>query len=466
MQLPPQGFGKDSRLAAPSPMAEGLASAVFQVDNRSEFLQQVPHRKHPGVLHMKTVKLPQKLSDAAQLLVQSSSVKLLKEQVQALTNYLWSRKCPVEANELRAHACQLEEKFYKKIKPSVLECQSPDQEQELEEKLQQKVLTVLRKTTYHWQPVRYDEGQSLIYLASRLAGEFAALCRAFHEIRKQLPDFSPYSLLDFGSGVGSVTWAAHTTWGESIREYVCVDSSAAMNLLAECLMRGGSESQEMCIPGVHFRQFLPISPKVQFDLVVSAYSLNELPSRVDRISTVETLWRKTSGFLVLIENGTKEGHRMLMEARDAVLRAKDSVYHDSRPTYVFAPCPHQLPCPRLSQPVILPCSFIQTYEPLPFSWNGSVNREKFSFLIMSRAAPAVENEWPRITQELQRRTRHVHCSLCCSDGSHRHTVLTARKQGRDLYRCARASEWGDRLPVINSGMEGETGTDNAASEEV
>ncbi|XP_030067248.1 ribosome assembly protein METTL17, mitochondrial isoform X2 [Microcaecilia unicolor] len=468
MQLPSQGFGKDSRLATQSPMAEGLASAisqVFQVDNRSEFLKQVPHRKHPGILHMKMVKLPQQLCDVARLLLQCSSKRLLEEQVQSLTNYLWSRKRPVESYELQAHASQLEKKVRNKIESSRPDFQSPDQEHEVDQKIQQEVLTMLRKTTYHWQPLRYDEDQSLLYLASRLAGGYAALCRAFREIWKQVPDFSPYSLLDFGSGVGSVTWAARTAWGETIREYVCVDSSADMNLLAESLLRGGSESQEMCIPGVHFRQFLPVSPKVQFDLVVSAYSLNELPSRMDRVNTIQTLWRKTSGFLVLIENGTKEGHQLLMEARDAVLTAKDSVYHDSRPAYVFAPCPHQLPCPRLSQTMILPCCFSQAYEPLPFSWNSSVSWEKFSFLIMSRVPPAVENKWPRITQEVQRRARHVHCHLCCSDASLRHVVVTARKHGRDLYRCARTSEWGDRLPVIESSMEGETEVDSAASEE-
>ncbi|XP_029470801.1 methyltransferase-like protein 17, mitochondrial isoform X2 [Rhinatrema bivittatum] len=467
MPLPSQGFGKDSRLAALSPMTEGLASAVsqvFQVDNKSEFLEQVPHRRHPGILHMKMVKLPQEVSNSARLLLQNSSLRQLEEKVQALTNYLWSRKCPMEDSELQTRATQLEERLRSKVGPPTSEFQDPDKKTELEQKLQQKVLTLLRKTTYHWQPLSYNEDQSLVYLASRLAGEYAALSRVFHEIRKRVPDFAPYSLLDFGSGVGSVTWAAHTAWGETIREYVCVDSSASMNLLAELLLKGGSDSQQMCIPGVYFRQFLPVSPKVKFDLVVSAYSLNELPSRSHRISTVETLWRKTNGFLVLIENGTKEGHHLLMEARDTVLRAKDKVCHDPRPAHVFAPCPHQLPCPRFSWMKPLPCNFIQAYEPLPFSWNKSVKLERFSFLIMSRGSPPDEARWPRIVQEVQRRTRHVHCRLCCSDGSLQHIVIT-RKYGRDLYRCARTSEWGDRLPVIQSSMEGDPEADGTALEE-
>lgn len=42
----------------------------------------------------------------------------------------------------------------------------------------------------------------------------------------------------------------------------------------------------------------PLSWQVQFDVVVSAYALSELPSRADRIEVVQNLWRKTSHFLV------------------------------------------------------------------------------------------------------------------------------------------------------------------------
>lgn len=41
-----------------------------------------------------------------------------------------------------------------------------------------------------------------------------------------------------------------------------------------------------------------LGPQVQFDVVVSAFALSELPSKADRTEVVETLWRKTSHFLV------------------------------------------------------------------------------------------------------------------------------------------------------------------------
>lgn len=418
-----------------------LVPGVSQVDNRSDFLGKKPHRKHPGILHLPHVHLPQALTDAAQLLLLERPMRSIEKQVQALTNYLWSRHLPVEPEELQRRAAYLEKK--------ILEKQDSTQ---TEEKLREAVLHALRKTTYHWQELSYNEELSLIYMAARLDGGFAAVFRAFHEIQARIPEFRPQTLMDFGSGTGSVAWAAHSTWGQSLREYVCVDRSAAMLGLAEKLLKGGSESGKPCIPGVFFRQFLPVSPKVQFDVVVSAFALSELPSRADRIEVLQNLWRKTSHFLVLVENGTKAGHRLLMDARNLVLGDKEKSPLDLRPSFVFAPCPHELPCPQLNAAKSLACSFSQAYQPIPFHWNKKPKEETFSMVILARGSPKEANRWPRITQPVLKRPRHVHCHLCCPDGHMQHAVVTARRHGRDLYRCARVSSWGDLLPVISPSL--------------
>nr|XP_060475101.1 methyltransferase-like protein 17, mitochondrial isoform X2 [Panthera onca] len=384
-----------------------LVPGVSQVDNSSDFLRKRPHRRHPGILQLPCVELPQALAAAAQLLLLQSAMPNVEKQVRALTNYLWSRHLPVGPEELQRRAVYLEEKFL----------ENPDLSQS-EEKLRETVLRALRKTTYHWQELSYNEKLSLVYMAARLDGGFAAVSRAFREIQARVPEFQPQTLLDFGSGTGSVTWAAHSTWGQSLREYMCVDSSAAMLDLAEKLLKGGSESGEPYVPGVFFRQFLPVSPKVQFDVVVSAFSLSELPSKADRTEVIHTLWRKTSHFLVLVENGTKAGHSLLMDARDLVLKGKEKSPSDPRPGFVFAPNKKNL------------------------------KEEKFSMVILARGSPEEANRWPRITQPVLKRPRHVHCHLCCPDGHMQHAVITAHRHGRDLYRCARVSSWGDLLPVI------------------
>lgn len=435
-----------------------------QIDNTSQFLQRVPHRQHPGILKLKKVTLPPDVMDGAQLLVQKCSITRLEERCKSLTHFLWSRKRPVEDRELQRRAIELEKRLRVKIAPQSSQVlQADEREEALEEALKQRVMTTLRKNIYHWQQLRYDKELSVLYLAARFGGVHAAVSRAFHEIKKRVPDFAPQTLLDFGSGTGSVTWAAHTAWGSSVREYMCVDSSAEMNELSEFLLRGSSMSRDARMAGVYFRQFLPVSTKVGFDLVTSAYSLNELPSQHDRIETIQTLWRKTNCFLVLIENGTKEGHQILMEARDAILKMdeeQESKVH--RRVHIFAPCPHSLPCPLLAKTHAGPCNFIQAYQPLPFSWNPSTLWERFSFLIMRRGPGDDVQQWPRITQPVLRRPRHVHCRMCCPDGMLQHMVVTAHRHGRDLYRCARNSEWGDRLPMIIPSRDGESLVDETS----
>ncbi|KAJ8366954.1 hypothetical protein AAFF_G00336430 [Aldrovandia affinis] len=413
-----------------------------------DLLNGAPHRKHPGVMTLKSVSLPEELQRAALSVIHGAAESRLADRAHKLTNFLWSRQRPVEDSLLREKAVALEKRLWEREKERVGDVDS----HLLETRIRKKVLSELKRTTHHWTPLRYDEDTALVYLAARLTGGYAAVRRVLNEIKKRDINFSPHSLLDFGSGVGTALWAMHTLWGDSMKEAICVDSSAAMNSLADRLFRGDSDKEAPLIKHVYFRQFLPVSPKVQFDVVVSAFSLSELASQKERKETVHTLWRKTHSYLVLVENGTKDGHQILMEARDTLLTEEEMVAFDARRPCVFAPCPHELPCPKLKQRTLLPCNFPQPYRPLPLPGNADREVEKFSYVVLARAGKeagrGVELDWARLTGPVLRRPRHVHCQLCCTDAELRRVTVTAHRHGRDLYRCARSSDWGDRLPVI------------------
>nr|XP_019569145.1 PREDICTED: methyltransferase-like protein 17, mitochondrial isoform X2 [Rhinolophus sinicus] len=186
-----RGFG----VAPQSRALAALVPGISQVDNKSDFLGKRPHRRHPGIRQLPRVRIPQALADTAQLLLLENSIPNVEKQVQALTNYLWSRHVPLEPEELQRRATHLEKKFLENLDSS-----------QTEEKLRGAVLRALRKTTYHWQELSYNEALSLVYMAARLDGGFAAVSRAFHEIQIQIPEFQPQTLMDFGSGTGSVTW--------------------------------------------------------------------------------------------------------------------------------------------------------------------------------------------------------------------------------------------------------------------
>ncbi|XP_037313415.2 methyltransferase-like protein 17, mitochondrial [Pungitius pungitius] len=434
------------RRAAVKITSRGMSTAA-DAQSRGGFLRGEPHRRHPGVTNLKTLRLPDELQTAARAIINRAPVTRLTDRSRSLANFLWSRKRAVEDWTLRRKAVSLERGLWEEATEKARDMD----EQLLEERIRKKVFSELRKTTYHWTPMKYDEELAVVYMAARLAGGYAAVRRAMNEIKKRDPSFAPKSLLDFGSGLGTVVWASHSCWGDTMREMVCVDSSGPMNVLAERLLKGDEERAEPHIKQVYFRQFLPVSPKVQFDLVAAAFTLSELLNAKDREEAVLTLWRKTGSYLVLVENGTKEGHEMLMEARDTVLKKWEQTVHDSRPASVFAPCPHDLSCPKLALEPTTPCNFQQMFHPLPLPGHKERQTEKFSYLILTRAeAPPVEADgvdWARLIAPVQRRTRHVHCRACCSDGQLQHLVVTARKHSRDVYRCARSSDWGDQLPT-------------------
>ncbi|KAG7524631.1 methyltransferase 17, mitochondrial [Solea senegalensis] len=432
-------------------MFRGMSAGVQPVPQAPvDFLKGEPHRKHPGVTNLKCLRLPKELQVAAQSIIKSAEVTQLPQRSHALTNLLWSRKRAVEDATLRKRAVSLEKKLW----DEAMEKSSGDiDEQALDDRIRRKVFSELRRTTYHWTPLKYDEEFGVVYMAARLAGGYAAVRRALNEIKIRDPSFAPQSLLDFGSGLGTVVWASHSHWAASLKEMICVDSSGAMNVLAERLLKGDDEKAQPHIKQVYFRQFLPVSPKVQFDLVVAAFTLSELHSVKEREEAMFTLWRKTSSYLVLVENGTKEGHQVLMEARETLLQKQEKIVHDSRPASVFAPCPHELTCPKLSQKPVVPCNFEQLYHPLPLPRHKEHQSEKFSYLILTRSGSTSQEEtggvdWARLIAPVQRRTRHVHCHMCCPDGQFKHMVVTARKHSRDVYRCARSSDWGDQVPVI------------------
>ncbi|KAK2900730.1 hypothetical protein Q8A67_008845 [Cirrhinus molitorella] len=418
---------------------------------QADFLKGAPHRKHPGVTNLKTVRLPEPLQVAAQSILKRAEVKSLTERAHKLSNFLWSRKRAIEASQLREKAIRLEKKFLEQEN----DIHTDGIDHKLEAQIRKRILSELKRTTYHRTPLRYDEDLGLVYMAARLAGGYAAALRALNEIKKRDPLFVPYSLLDFGSGLGTCTWASHSLWGDSLKEYVCVDSSGDMNTLAEELLRGGSEVDNPIIKQVYFRQFLPVSPKVQFDLVISAYSLSELATLDERINVIFTLWRKTNSYLVLVENGTKDGHQILMEARDTILKREEEIKHDLRRPSIFAPCTHELSCPRLIKQPAVPCNFSQFYYSLPLSRSQERQQEKFSYLIISRSdeekAQKTEHwDMARLTAQVRRRPRHVQCQLCCANGELKQLAVTTRLHGKDMYRCARSSDWGDLLPMFQA----------------
>lgn len=121
------------------------------------------------------------------------------------------------------------------------------------------------KKNYNWRPVAYDRNKAWAYLFGRAAKEYAVILKVFGEIVKRDPEFTPRSFFDFGSGIGTGTWAAAKLWKKSIYEYFLIDQSREMNDLSELILRDGNEQKNLTLKNVFYRQFLPASDEVSHE---------------------------------------------------------------------------------------------------------------------------------------------------------------------------------------------------------
>jgi ribosomal protein RSM22 (predicted rRNA methylase) len=219
-------------------------------------------------------------------------------------------------------------------------------------------------------------------------------------------DFEPESILDYGSGVGGVFWAARQKWNHCLKDYSMVDPNEKITHFAMDIMRVSFSIKEplfknkfknqktgnLCSAYVNFRRTITGSSERKYDLVIAQRVLTELDSHEARTELLKLLWKRTNKYLVLIEAHTKEHFEAIMYARDFLLvngtkfdtkalkanliakgllteeieemfdnpnasllekcsylrRNEIDVETAVEPGYVVAPCPHDSGCPMLT----------------------------------------------------------------------------------------------------------------------
>jgi ribosomal protein RSM22 (predicted rRNA methylase) len=267
------------------------------------------------------------------------------------------------------------------------------------------------------------------YLATRLPATYAAVRDALAKLVELRPDFAPESLLDAGSGPGTVLWAASECW-PSLQNAVLLEHSAAMRQWGEIL------SSSAPVKRVEWRSadiLAGLALDAPCDLVCLAYVLSETPE--DRRSRlIDDLWRLTADILLIVEPGTPRGWERILAARDTLIRMG---------AHIIAPCPHRETCP-----IVAPdwCHFSRRVarsrlhrlaKGADMSWED----EKFIYLAASRHRGAAARA--RIVAPPRSGKGRVDLKLCCADGLLRERRIT-RRDG-SLFKSARRRDWGEIL---------------------
>ncbi|XP_030038702.2 methyltransferase-like protein 17, mitochondrial [Manduca sexta] len=400
-------------------------------------------RKHPGTNRVKIATVPLDIQKAIKIILEDNGAKAMYQEGVNLSNYLRSRKLPPEEGEIDEKAAKIHQTISQRTFSKINKELTPSELENLNKTVQNKVFNILKKNVYRWGNVNYDKATCLQYLMVRAAPEYAILVRVLDEISKLNPDYKPRSFFDFGSGVGTGTWAVNTYWKNEIYEYFCVDTSSDMHDLSRLILCKGKDNVEMPYKGYFQRQFLPASSDLKYSIVLSAYSLFELPSMKSRLETVQKLWNKTEDYLIIIEHGSNAGFQIVNEAREFVLNLPEG----SNKGYAYSPCPNDNVCPRYMEHET-PCNFLMKYESLPFPSKSDISAELFSYVILKKGTrPPDDPQWPRIVRAPIVRSGHTICRLCTAQGELKEIIFSKAKFDQTTYRCARSSNWGDVLPV-------------------
>ncbi|KXJ27318.1 Methyltransferase-like protein 17, mitochondrial [Exaiptasia diaphana] len=269
----------------------------------------------PGLFSLKTIHLPEQLDVNLKKYLERYPRKLLENDGSKLAKHLRNRGRPTETTwkkykqgrasrknqDLNVNIDDVmklkEQESQEVIVDYYLDQDENENKQESCDSVDQ--IKTNRPKIEEYKVVRYNKRESAAFAASRIPASYGATLRVLHEISRREPDYKPETLLDFGSGTGTAIWAAHSQWSDSIKEYQCIDVSEHMNDIAEYLLRGSeSFKRPLHIPYVYFKRFLPISNKVTYDIVISSYSLSEIPRIATRKEAIKNLWEKTNDFLI------------------------------------------------------------------------------------------------------------------------------------------------------------------------
>jgi len=279
--------------------------------------------------------------------------------------------------------------------------------------------------------------QRAAYLLTRMPATFAACSAVLGEIKRRMPEASPLSMLDLGSGPGTAAWAASEIF-PSLREITLIEREPEMIAIGQRLAANSACAalRQANWIGADLAAF---DPGQAYYLTVTAYSAGELDS-LKRLRLLARAWEHTRQALAMIEPGTPRGYEMVLEAREQLIKAE---------ARLVAPCPHENKCPMAGTRDW--CHFAQRLERSSLHRRlkaGSLGYEdeKFSYVIFSREA--AERAEARVVRHPIRGKGHIKLELCAPDGLKQITVT--RSQG-EAFRHARKAEWGEEWREFGRG---------------
>lgn len=269
--------------------------------------------------------------------------------------------------------------------------------------------------------------ERIAYIAARMPATYAAVECVLKELEKDKEAIT--TLLDLGSGPGTVLWAAQRAF-PLLSSAVLVEQDQQLVSLGKRLCSTLSEISALSI-NWRVGDLKAFDEGHGYDLVTLSYSVGELPSKsIEEL--IKNCWKQTKRFIAIIEPGTPEGFERIRTIRSHLIELG---------AHIVAPCPHAGSCPMNESNW---CHFSVRVERT--SEHRQLKRgalgyedEKFSYIIASKESYF---SFPkgRVLRHPLKRSGHLIFDVCASQGLSRRIISKKDSEG---YKRAVKLQWGD-----------------------
>lgn len=270
-----------------------------------------------------------------------------------------------------------------------------------------------------------NESEAVSYVISRMPATYAAVYSVFKQILANYNE-KMTSLLDVGAGTGAGTWAVNEI--ENMSQITCLEIEKSMSNIGKKLMKNTA------LDNVQWKSYDILQDEIveKADIVLTSYMINELPEQ-EREKAVLKLWQATDKLMVVIEPGTPEGFKNILNIRNLI---------KEQGGYIVAPCCCNDGCPIKENDW---CAFYarvarSSIHRQAKGGNLGYEDEKFSYIAFSKMPVEITGE--RILRHPQINSGFVKVKLCTADGIQEKTY--SKKDG-EIYKKIKKLDAGEKI---------------------
>ena len=270
-----------------------------------------------------------------------------------------------------------------------------------------------------------NESEAVSYVISRMPATYAAVYSVFKQILANYNE-KMTSLLDVGAGTGAGTWAVNEI--ENMSQITCLEIEKSMSNIGKKLMKNTA------LDNVQWKSYDILQDEIveKADIVLTSYMINELPEQ-EREKVVLKLWQATDKLMVVIEPGTPEGFKNILNIRNLI---------KEQGGYIVAPCCCNDGCPIKENDW---CAFYarvarSSIHRQAKGGNLGYEDEKFSYIAFSKTPVEITGE--RILRHPQINSGFVKVKLCTADGIQEKTY--SKKDG-EIYKKIKKLDAGEKI---------------------